>query len=102
MKIKIEGLDCPNCAKTLENHINKLESVSNARINFLKSYIEFESKDNENAIKDIIDITKKIEPEAKIVVDKINKSNKKLLIDIFTLILQSCSSLVIIIFQCIS
>lgn len=99
VKIKIEGLDCPNCAKTLENHINKLESVSNARINFLKSYIEFESEDNEKAIKDIIDITKKIEPEAKIVVDKINKSNKKLFIDISTLILGIVVGLSCIIFD---
>ena len=62
MKIKIEGLDCPNCAKTLENHINKIDGVYNAKINFLKSYIEFQSNDNEKAINDIIKITKNIEP----------------------------------------
>ena len=78
MKIKIEGLDCPNCARTLENHINKIDGVYNAKINFLKSYIEFQSNDNEKAINDIIEITKKIEPEAKIVTNKTKvKFNKK-------------------------
>ena len=86
MKIKIEGLDCPNCARTLENHINKIDGVYNAKINFLKSYIEFQSNDNENAINDIIEITKKIEPEAKIVTNKTKvKFNKKWLLELLIL-----------------
>ncbi|MCI6572878.1 MAG: cadmium-translocating P-type ATPase [Firmicutes bacterium] len=86
MKIKIEGLDCPNCAKTLENHINKIDGVYNAKINFLKSYIEFQSNDNEKAINDIIEITKKIEPEAKIVTNKTKvKFNKKWLLELLIL-----------------
>lgn len=86
MKIKIEGLDCPNCAKTLENHINKIDGVYNAKINFLKSYIEFQSNDSEKAINDIIEITKKIEPEAKIVTNKTKvKFNKKWLLELLIL-----------------
>ena len=86
MKIKIEGLDCPNCAKTLENHINKIDGVYNAKINFLKSCIEFQSNDNEKAINDIIEITKKIEPEAKIVTNKTKvKFNKKWLLELLIL-----------------
>lgn len=86
MKIKIEGLDCPNCAKTLENHINKIDGVYNAKINFLKSYIEFQSNDNEKAINDIIEITKKIEPEAKIVTNETKvKFNKKWLLELLIL-----------------
>ena len=86
MKIKIEGLDCPNCAKTLENHINKIDGIHNAKINFLKSYIEFQSNDNEKAINDIIEITKKIEPEAKIITNKTKvKFNKKWLLELLIL-----------------
>lgn len=86
MKIKVEGLDCPNCAKTLENHINKIDGVYNAKINFLRSYIEFQSNDNEKAINDIIEITKKIEPEAKIVTNKTKvKFNKKWLLELLIL-----------------
>lgn len=70
MKIKIDGLDCPNCAKTLENQINKLDGINNAKINFLKGYIEFESANTNKAIDDIIALTKKIEPNATILTQK--------------------------------
>ncbi len=87
MKIKIEGLDCPNCAKTLENQINKLDSVKVAKINFLKAYIEFSSDDNEKAIADIIELTHKIEPDARIIVSKSKGSpNKKVVVDFVTLV----------------
>lgn len=33
--VKIEGLDCPNCARALEGEINKLEIVENASIDFI-------------------------------------------------------------------
>jgi len=86
MKIEIEGLDCPNCAKTLENHINKIEGIRDAKINFLKSYIEFQSDDKEKAINDIIEITKKIEPEARIITNKDGiKFNKKWLMELLVL-----------------
>ena len=44
MIIKIEGLNCPNCAKKLESHINKIKGIENAKIDFLKSTITFESE----------------------------------------------------------
>ena len=88
MKVKIEGLNCPNCAKKLEAKINKIEGITNASINFLKSYIEFESSNNEKAIKDIIAVTKVFDPEAKIITNKSNNtSGKKLLIDFILLFL---------------
>ncbi len=87
MKVKIEGLDCPNCAKTLERHINNLGSVKSANINFLKSYIEFESENENQAINDIISLTAKIEPDAKIIYSN-SKGKRKwsLLIDFLVLL----------------
>ena len=38
-KVKIYGLDCPNCARTLENELNKLDSVRELKIDFVKSTI---------------------------------------------------------------
>ena len=67
-KYKIEGLDCPNCAKTLENKINELDCIKTAKINFVKSTLEIESDNNETAIKEVINLAKKIEPDAKIIV----------------------------------
>lgn len=85
-KIKFEGLHCPNCAKTLETQINKLDSVKSAKIEFLKEYIEYEADDYEKAEADIVALTKKLEPDVKLFIKtKTKKSNKKLIIDIFTL-----------------
>lgn len=89
--VKIEGLDCPNCAKTLENKINKLKSIANAKIEFLKGEIIFDCQDEKKAIKDIIKVAKVVEPDAKIIVDsqekKKSKFNSKLFLDIAILLL---------------
>ena len=82
MKIKIEGLNCPNCAKKLEMHINKLSSVKQAEINFLKSTITVSTDNEDKALKDIIEITRQIEPQAKIISDNKNRNqNKQIIID---------------------
>jgi Cd2+/Zn2+-exporting ATPase len=75
MIVKIEGLDCPNCARALEGEINKLSSVKNAKIEFVKSKLIFESNEctDEHALEEIIKLTKKIEPDVKIIA----KSGKK-------------------------
>lgn len=65
-KVKITGLDCAHCAKTLETEINKLASIKNAKIDFVKSSLEFES-DDENALENIIKLKNKLEPEAEII-----------------------------------
>ena len=86
--VKIKGLDCPNCAKTLENEINKLESVMNAQIDFLKSTLYFESDNVDDAFKEIVSLTKQIEPEAEYIVEKeIKSTNNNLLVDIGIIIL---------------
>lgn len=74
--VKIEGLNCANCAKALENEINKLVGVKNAKVNFVNSAIYFESDNIEKATKDIVKLTKEIEPDAKIVDKTIQKTIK--------------------------
>lgn len=64
--VKIKGLDCAHCAKTLENEIAKLDGIDKVEINFVASSITFESKDIEKALKDIIKLTKKLEPDTEI------------------------------------
>lgn len=77
-KVRIEGLDCPNCARSLEGEINKLADVKNAKIDFLKSTLVFESNEPEIALKNIVSLTKKLEPDAKIVDDsKVEKKSEK-------------------------
>lgn len=65
-KVKITGLDCAHCAKTLENEILKLKGIKSAEINFVASCLSFESDDTSRALADIIKLTKKLEPEARI------------------------------------
>ena len=66
-KLKIIGLNCGHCAQKLENEINKLKDVKNAKINFVNSSLEFECDNEKNALKSIIKLTKSIEPEVRYV-----------------------------------
>lgn len=68
-KVKIYGLDCAHCAKTLEQEILKLNGIKSAEINFVKSELVFDSDDVAVGLDDIIKLTKKLEPEAEIVDD---------------------------------
>lgn len=92
--VKIEGLDCPNCARTLQNEINKIDCVNKAEINFLKSKLSFESEDIEKATKEIVDLTKKIEPNAIILIDKNKERKNGLILDLIFLIIGTIFGLI--------
>lgn len=76
-KYKITGFNCPNCAKNLENQLNKLKAVKSARIDFFASVLELEYDDEKQAISQVIKLTKKIEPNVSIVTNQQNVSNRK-------------------------
>ncbi len=87
MKVRIEGIDCPNCARALEGEMNKLPSVESAKIEFVKSTLIFKGKgDDEKAFEEIVKLTKKLEPDAKITKpgskNEGKKIDKKLMLDI--------------------
>ncbi len=87
-KFKIIGLDCPNCARSLQTELNKLEGVSNAEIEFVNSTLTFDSENPEEAIKSIKTLTKKLEPHARIYSEGSDNKNKKgLIIDIISIFL---------------
>lgn len=65
--VKIIGLDCGHCAQKLETEISKLKGIKSVSVNFVKSFIEFDSDDVDLALKSIIKLTKKLEPEAQII-----------------------------------
>ena len=86
-KIKFDGLHCPNCAKSLETQLNKLNSVKSLKIEFLKEYIIFEADDYNKAENDIINLTKQLEPDVKLFTKTKTKiKSKKAIIDTFVLI----------------
>ena len=53
LKFKIEGLDCANCAASLERELSNIEGIKNVSINFMsgKMIVETESNDIEELIK---------------------------------------------------
>ncbi len=66
VKVKITGLDCPNCARSLQSEINKLDGIQNAQIDFVKSSLIFDAENKTDALNRIIKLTKQLEPDAKI------------------------------------
>lgn len=46
----VEGLDCPNCTKKLEDKINKLDGVSNANVSMEAGIIKLESLNSRNLL----------------------------------------------------
>lgn len=71
--IKIEGLHCPNCARNLQNELNKIEGVTNVQIDVVKATLYFESDNIETSLTKIVKLTKKIEPDVKLVYETTEK-----------------------------
>ena len=65
----IEDLDCAHCAAKMEEAIKKLEGVTFATVNFVKSNITIEAPDEvfESVLAAAKKECKKIEPDATIV-----------------------------------
>ncbi len=89
-KVKLQNLDCANCALKIEKTLNSMPELSNVKLNFSTSTLTFE----QNTDKDLLDIIEKeiqkIEKEVFIVkeVNKIQKTfwqllDKKLLVITF-------------------
>ena len=67
-KFKIEGLDCTNCASTLESEISKIEKINNVSISFMTEKLSFdcESENIDQAIKLVKKTIKREEPDVTI------------------------------------
>lgn len=69
--LKVNGIDCANCAAKIESKIGKIKKVTDASVNFMtgKVMVEIESEDEEeinNIMEQVIKIINKIEPDATI------------------------------------
>ena len=64
-RYKILNLDCANCAREIEEYLNKDKYLNNVVVNFNTKKISFES-DKEFSLKEINDLVKKIEPDANV------------------------------------
>lgn len=63
--LKLEGLDCANCAAELENRISKVDGVENVSVSFMMQRLTFECNEEilEEKLKEIKKIIKKEEPD---------------------------------------
>ena len=78
-KLNIHNLDCANCAKKVEDYLNKNEKIKNAVLNFTTSKLYFESDEN-FSLEQINSLVKNIEPDAYVSLEneKIKKSKYSL------------------------
>lgn len=82
-KYNIKDLDCANCAKKIEETLNKDKNIKSASVNFAKQTVIVETNisDPFNYVKDIV---KKIEPDAILSKEEIKETKNK---DIYRILL---------------
>ena len=85
-KYNIKDLDCANCAKKIEETLNKDKNIKSASINFAKQTVTVEANisDPFNYVKDIVE---KIEPDAILSKEEIKETKNK---DIYRILLGAC------------
>ena len=75
-KYTLEGLDCANCAKKIEDEIAKTKGYEDVVVNFSTLKLTFKS-DNPNAKKEVTEIVKKLEPDVEVLDDGEKKQEKE-------------------------
>lgn len=85
--VKLQNLDCANCAAKIEKRLNELDELSNVKLNFATSTLSFEQKSEKNLLDKIENEIQKIEKQVLIIKDETKKQrtfwellNKKLLL----------------------
>lgn len=63
---KLIDLDCANCARKMEDAINKLPGVTSATISFMTQKLTIEADDPDALLKDVAKCIKKVEPDCTI------------------------------------
>lgn len=74
-KYNINNLDCANCARELEESLNKNKDLNNVIVNFNTSKLIFES-DKVFTIKELNTLVKSVEPDSYITEEEINKTSE--------------------------
>ncbi len=66
---RIEGLDCANCARKMEEALNALDGIASAKVNFLlqKVILQYDADDEKEVIKQVKKTCRKIEPDCELI-----------------------------------
>lgn len=83
-KFLIKNLDCANCARKIEEELNKDKNIESASVNFATSKLEVETNLEGDVLKYINKIVKSVEPEAIVYSNDVKQENTK--IQIITLL----------------
>ena len=75
-KYILQGLDCANCAKKIEDKIAGLDGYEDVNVNFSTLKLTFKS-DKENVKREITKIIQKLEPEVEILENEDEKQEKE-------------------------
>lgn len=68
-KYNIEGLDCANCARELEEAITKIDGISSVVINFMmqKMEISYDEENEKEILSNLKKVIKKEEPDVSLI-----------------------------------
>ena len=68
--IKLEDLDCANCAAKLENAVAAIDGVQRVTVSFMAQKMILEAPDDkfDDVLKQVVKTAKKVVPEATVVV----------------------------------
>lgn len=66
---KLQDLDCANCAKKMENAINKLDGVESATVNFISQKLTITADDArfDDIMKQVVKECSKVEPDLSLI-----------------------------------
>lgn len=63
--IKLQDLDCANCASKIENAVSKIEGVNEVKVNFMGQKMILDAPDDrfDAVLAEVKKVAKKIEPD---------------------------------------
>lgn len=66
---KLIDLDCANCARKMEDAINKLEGVKSATVSFMTQKMTIEADDDrfDAVVQDAVKCIRRVEPDCEVV-----------------------------------
>lgn len=88
-KYILEGLDCANCAKKIEDKVASTEGYTNVNVNFSTLKLSFTTNKKENIKKEITNLVQSVEPEVIVIDEKEKKqeNSERNYIDIIRLLI---------------
>ena len=66
---KLDGLDCANCARKMEEAIKRLDGVQDASVSFLSQKLTLTAPDEgfDEIVRQVIKACKRVEPDCRVV-----------------------------------